>query len=156
MLTSIFTLLVPLLTIIPSTNGLTAPNNVGKLPALGWNSWNAYGCNISEGNFLDAAQKLIDLGLKVGIIYQSWHFHFSFSLKTSGCWLRICQHRRLLLTEAARLHHSPNSPRLHQISKWNQFNCSKSPRLGPQDWYLQQCWKLHVRRLSSELGLRRS
>jgi hypothetical protein len=65
MLTLLLNLLVPLLSNIPATNGLTAPDNVGKLPALGWNSWNAYGCDISEANFLDAAQKLVDLGLKV-------------------------------------------------------------------------------------------
>jgi alpha-galactosidase len=65
MLTLFLNLLALLLSTIPTTTGLTAPNNVGKLPALGWNSWNAYNCNITEANFLSAAQKLVDLGLKV-------------------------------------------------------------------------------------------
>lgn len=66
MLTSIPLILVPLLSAIPATKALTADNNVGKLPALGWNSWNAYNCDINEAHFLSAAQKLVDLGLKVG------------------------------------------------------------------------------------------
>jgi alpha-galactosidase len=65
MLTLFLNLLAILLSTIPTTTGITAPKNVGKLPALGWNSWNAYSCNITEANFLSAAQKLIDLGLKV-------------------------------------------------------------------------------------------
>lgn len=58
-------LLVPLLSVIPVANSLVAKDNVGKLPAMGWNSWNAYNCNITEAHFLSAAQKIIDLGLKV-------------------------------------------------------------------------------------------
>jgi alpha-galactosidase len=38
---------------------------VGKVPALGWNSWNAYGCNITEAKFLSAAEKIVEFGLKV-------------------------------------------------------------------------------------------
>jgi hypothetical protein len=37
---------------------------VGKLPALGWNSWNAYGCNIDESKMLAAANQMVSLGLK--------------------------------------------------------------------------------------------
>ncbi|KID99579.1 alpha-galactosidase, partial [Metarhizium majus ARSEF 297] len=36
----------------------------GKLPTLGWNSWNAYRCDINEQHFLDAAQALVDTGLR--------------------------------------------------------------------------------------------
>jgi hypothetical protein len=57
--------LVPLLAAVPSALGLERPDGVGKLPALGWNSWNAYQCNINEAVVLGAAQKMIDLGLKV-------------------------------------------------------------------------------------------
>ncbi|KAI0085182.1 glycoside hydrolase [Irpex rosettiformis] len=43
---------------------------VGKLPALGWNSWNAYGCNINETKVLNAAQQIVSLGLqKAGYQY---------------------------------------------------------------------------------------
>jgi hypothetical protein len=36
----------------------------GKLPALGWNTWNAFGCNINETNILTAANQIVKLGLK--------------------------------------------------------------------------------------------
>lgn len=38
--------------------------STGKLPTLGWNSWNAYNCDINEDHFLDAAQAMIDTGLE--------------------------------------------------------------------------------------------
>ncbi|RPB06716.1 glycoside hydrolase [Morchella conica CCBAS932] len=37
---------------------------VGKLPALGWNTWNAYGGDINETKILNAANAFISLGLK--------------------------------------------------------------------------------------------
>lgn len=53
----------------PST-GLEKPNSVGRVPALGWNSWNAYGCNINSSSFLTAANALLSTGLKdAGYIY---------------------------------------------------------------------------------------
>ncbi|TIC98816.1 putative alpha-galactosidase B [Colletotrichum higginsianum] len=36
----------------------------GRLPALGWNSWNEYGCDINETVFLTVAQHMVDYGLK--------------------------------------------------------------------------------------------
>ncbi|ORY13416.1 glycoside hydrolase superfamily [Clohesyomyces aquaticus] len=57
-----------LLTLFPAATPLVTPSvvrgDVGKLPALGWNSWNAYHCDITEAQFLTAAEKFIDLGLK--------------------------------------------------------------------------------------------
>jgi hypothetical protein len=42
----------------------------GRLPALGWNSWNAYHCDVSEDKILAAANQMVDLGLKdVGYEY---------------------------------------------------------------------------------------
>ncbi|KAG9094800.1 hypothetical protein FRC06_010474, partial [Ceratobasidium sp. 370] len=37
---------------------------VGKTPALGWNSWNAYRCDISDSKVRAAADQFISLGLK--------------------------------------------------------------------------------------------
>lgn len=51
--------------------GLLGTLEVGKLPALGWNSWNAYACNINEEHFLSAARKLVDLGLKVSLDFDN-------------------------------------------------------------------------------------
>lgn len=48
----------------------SVPDGVGRLPAMGWNSWNEYGCNINENVFLTTAQKLVSTGLKdLGYVY---------------------------------------------------------------------------------------
>jgi hypothetical protein len=54
---------------------------VGKLPAMGWNSWNAYNCDITEKKFMSAAEKIVELGLKVWLhcgLFQSQLPHFGF------------------------------------------------------------------------------
>lgn len=43
---------------------LTSPGGVGRLPALGWNSWNEYACDINETVFLEVAHLMVDLGLR--------------------------------------------------------------------------------------------
>ncbi|OJJ32785.1 hypothetical protein ASPWEDRAFT_42819 [Aspergillus wentii DTO 134E9] len=53
-----------LLSLLPVTNALVRPNGVGRLPALGWNSWNAFGCDINATKILTAANELVNLGLK--------------------------------------------------------------------------------------------
>jgi hypothetical protein len=35
----------------------------GRLPALGWNSWNAFGCDIDETKIMTAANELVSSGL---------------------------------------------------------------------------------------------
>lgn len=37
---------------------------LAQTPPMGWNSWNSFGSNISEKLFLEAADAMIDLGLK--------------------------------------------------------------------------------------------
>ncbi|KAK7676862.1 hypothetical protein QCA50_020198 [Cerrena zonata] len=73
LLTSIFvTVLLPYVNSAPSTSTSTtvpAPTvgptkEVGKLPALGWNTWNAYACSIDESKVLAAANQFVSLGLK--------------------------------------------------------------------------------------------
>ena len=34
---------------------LALDNGVGKKPAMGWNSWNKFGCDVTEQNIKDAA-----------------------------------------------------------------------------------------------------
>lgn len=49
---------------------LVSPDGVGRLPAMGWNSWNEYACDINEEVFIDIADLMVDLGLKdVGYEY---------------------------------------------------------------------------------------
>jgi len=45
-------------------------NSVGRLPTLGWNSWNAFHCGVDEEKVLSAANSFISLGLKdAGYVY---------------------------------------------------------------------------------------
>src|SRR5437868_4898146 len=46
------------------TVALVSQDGTGRLPAMGWNSWNEYGCNIKETDFIKVGQLLISLGLK--------------------------------------------------------------------------------------------
>jgi alpha-galactosidase len=54
--------LVPALAV--GVTAIVSKDGTGRLPALGWNSWNEYDCNINEAIFLKVAQLFIDLGLK--------------------------------------------------------------------------------------------
>ncbi|ORY39626.1 glycoside hydrolase [Rhizoclosmatium globosum] len=49
----------------------TALNNgVGRTPAMGWNSWNRFGCNITEEIIKEHADDLVTSGLaKLGYVY---------------------------------------------------------------------------------------
>lgn len=38
-------------------------NGVGLTPAMGWNTWNHYGCDINESIIKENARKILDLGL---------------------------------------------------------------------------------------------
>ncbi|KAI1438226.1 glycoside hydrolase family 27 protein [Xylaria sp. CBS 124048] len=49
---------------IPAVSALQQADGTGKLPALGWNSWNAYNCNINETLILDAANAMVKYGFK--------------------------------------------------------------------------------------------
>lgn len=49
---------------VGSAGALVSPDGTGRLPALGWNSWNEYGCDINEGVFVRVAELLNSLGLK--------------------------------------------------------------------------------------------
>ncbi|KAH0615076.1 uncharacterized protein H6S33_000712 [Morchella sextelata] len=43
---------------------VTKDGKTGRLPAMGFNSWNAFKCDISEEVFLTAAEEIVRLGLK--------------------------------------------------------------------------------------------
>ncbi|KAI1746086.1 glycoside hydrolase family 27 protein [Xylaria scruposa] len=49
---------------VSAVSALEWADGTGKLPALGWNSWNAYHCDINESLILDAAKAMIDFGFK--------------------------------------------------------------------------------------------
>jgi alpha-galactosidase len=58
-------LYVPLgLILAGQTVALVSRDGTGRLPAMGWNSWNEYGCDITENDFVKVGQLLTSLGLK--------------------------------------------------------------------------------------------
>ncbi|KAK5746195.1 hypothetical protein LTR17_000929 [Elasticomyces elasticus] len=52
------------LVVLPTVLGLELPGGVGRLPALGWNSWNAYYCDVDQDKIMLAANAMVDLGFK--------------------------------------------------------------------------------------------
>ncbi|KAJ5948012.1 hypothetical protein N7466_001027 [Penicillium verhagenii] len=56
--------LAVLAAVLPSADALVRKDGVGKLPALGWNSWNAFGCDVNATAILAAANDVVSLGLK--------------------------------------------------------------------------------------------
>ncbi|KAJ5223303.1 hypothetical protein N7468_007845 [Penicillium chermesinum] len=59
-------MLIPLavLAALPAAHALVGEDGVGRLPALGWNSWNAFGCDINASAIMTAANQMVNLGLK--------------------------------------------------------------------------------------------
>lgn len=52
------------------TGTLALNNGIGLTPQMGWNSWNKFGCNITENLIKQTADKIIELGLdKLGYKY---------------------------------------------------------------------------------------
>lgn len=49
----------------PMVAALVRKDGTGKLPAMGWNSWNTYLCDINATLFLDQAQAMLDHRLHV-------------------------------------------------------------------------------------------
>ncbi|CAI6333740.1 unnamed protein product [Periconia digitata] len=52
------------LTLLRYALAKTSPNETGRLPAMGWSSWNEYRCDINEDVFLTVGSQLVSLGLK--------------------------------------------------------------------------------------------
>jgi hypothetical protein len=56
---------LPLL-FLPAVYGKQEKGETGKLPAMGWNTWNSLGCNGYNKDVIQAtAQKMVSLGLTV-------------------------------------------------------------------------------------------
>ena len=53
-----------LLLIASPAFALVSKDGTGRLPAMGWSSWNEYGCAINESVFLSVGERLVSLGLK--------------------------------------------------------------------------------------------
>lgn len=44
--------------------GASSYNGLNLVPQMGWNTWNAFGCDADEELLLNSAQNLIDFGLR--------------------------------------------------------------------------------------------
>ena len=65
------------LTLLP-TSTLALSNGLGLTPAMGFNTWNKFGCNIDEAMVRETAQLLIDTGLRdKGYVY----------VNLDDCWM---------------------------------------------------------------------
>ena len=61
----------------PAVLGWVREGGVGKLPALGWNSWNAYHCDVDDQKIMAAAHAMVDKGFKdAGYVY----------VNSDDCW----------------------------------------------------------------------
>lgn len=56
--------ILPGLLLTGHTVAVISQDGTGRLPAMGWNSWNEYACNIKESDFIKIGQLLVSLGLK--------------------------------------------------------------------------------------------
>jgi alpha-galactosidase len=65
--------------VVFASRAVSALNNgLGQTPAMGWNSWNKFGCDIDETKIKSNAKRMLDLGLdRSGYKY----------LNIDDCWL---------------------------------------------------------------------
>jgi alpha-galactosidase len=57
-------------TLAAGVDAIVSADGTGRLPALGWNSWNEYACNINEAVFLKVGELMVSKGLRdVGYQY---------------------------------------------------------------------------------------
>ena len=48
----------------PVIPGASSYNGLGLTPQMGWDNWNAYGCNINESIVLNTAKAMVNYGLR--------------------------------------------------------------------------------------------
>ena len=57
--------------------GWVRDDGVGRLPAMGWNSWNAYHCDVDAAKIMAAAKAMVNNGFKdAGYMY----------VNSDDCW----------------------------------------------------------------------
>ena len=47
-----------------SAAGTVSYNGLAITPQMGWDNWNAFGCDVDEELLLNTAQKMVDYGLR--------------------------------------------------------------------------------------------
>lgn len=65
--------------------GASSYNGLNLVPQMGWNTWNAFHCDVDEELLLNTAQNLIDYGLRdLGYNYISLDDCWSIGRNSSG------------------------------------------------------------------------
>jgi alpha-galactosidase len=65
--------------------GATSYNGLNLVPQMGWDNWNAFGCDVSEELLLSTAQSMVDFGLRdAGYNYVVLDDCWSIGRNTSG------------------------------------------------------------------------
>ena len=81
--------------------GASSYNGLNLVPQMGWNTWNAFHCDVDEDLLLNTAQNLIDYGLRdLGYNYISLDDCWSIGRNSSGFLVED----RTCLLETFRLH----------------------------------------------------
>jgi alpha-galactosidase len=71
-------------------------NGVGRTPAMGYNTWNDFRCNINEGDILASADAVVKQGLdKVGFVY----------VNIDDCWAKSREADGTIVPDAAAFPH---------------------------------------------------
>ena len=61
---------VQIVLLLLAVTSLASDNGLGLKPQMGWNSWNAYACDVNETSVMEAADALVAKGLdKLGYTY---------------------------------------------------------------------------------------
>ena len=58
------TVAAALLAFEASAAGTASYNGLALTPQMGWDNWNAFGCDVDEELLLSTAQKMVDFGLR--------------------------------------------------------------------------------------------
>ena len=61
---TVFAAAVAVLVTQASAAGAASYNGLAITPQMGWDNWNAFGCNVDEELLLNTAQKMVDYGLR--------------------------------------------------------------------------------------------
>src|SRR5258708_2128622 len=63
-LSASFVLFVLVIGYLPVSDVLALDNGLSKTPPMGWNSWNKFGCNVSEDLIMQMTDALVSSGMK--------------------------------------------------------------------------------------------
>jgi len=79
--------------------GASSYNGLNLVPQMGWNTWNAFHCDVDEELLLTTAQNLVDFGLRdLGYNYISLDDCWSIGRNSSGYLIENREWQRIQLS----------------------------------------------------------